>query len=72
MTRSADRHRRSLELDVGSQVWLSTKHLPLRSVSRKLSALWAGPYEVLGRVGSVAYRLALPDTWGIHNVFHVS
>ena len=68
----ADRHRRDLSFEVGQQVWLSTKHLPLRVASRKLAALWAGPYEILGKIGSVAYRLKLPDTWNIHNVFHVS
>lgn len=53
-------------------MWLSTKHLPLRSVSRKLSALWAGPYKVISRVGEVAYKLELPLTWGVHDVFHIS
>ena len=72
MARSADRHRRDMELQEGQQVWLSTKHLPLKSASRKLSALWAGPYRVTGRVGAVAYRLELPVDWKIHNVFHVS
>ena len=72
MAASADRQRRDLILQVGQQVWLSTKHLPLRVVSRKLSPLWAGPYEVVQQIGSVAYRLRLPSTWGVHDVFHVS
>ena len=72
MVKSADRHRRDLEFSVGDRVWLSTKYLPVQGTSRKLSALWAGPYTVLGRVGAVAYKLDLPITWNIHNVFHVS
>ena len=32
-----------------------------------------GPFEILGRVGAVAYRLALPpQLGGVHDVFHVS
>ena len=72
MSGSANRHRREVTLQKGSQVWLSTKYLPLKVSSRKLAALWAGPFVIAGTVGSVAYRLDLPADWNIHNVFHVS
>ena len=68
----ANRHRRDLEFNVGQRVWLSTKHLPLKVTSRKLAALWTGPFMVTERIGSVAYKLDIPDHWNIHNVFHVS
>ncbi len=39
----------------------------------KLSSCFIGPYEILERVGPLAYRLALPlELDKIHNVFHVS
>ena len=38
----------------------------------KLSPMFIGPFEVLKRVGAVAYRLALPPSLsGVHEVFHV-
>ncbi|XP_028103888.1 uncharacterized protein LOC114302965 [Camellia sinensis] len=41
-------------------------------VRGKLSPRFVGPFEVLDRVGEVAYRLALPPSLaGVHNVFHV-
>ncbi|KAL5562372.1 hypothetical protein UlMin_032119 [Ulmus minor] len=39
----------------------------------KLNPRFIGPYEVIERVGKVAYRLALPPNLAsVHNVFHVS
>ena len=39
----------------------------------KLSSRFIGPFEILERVGTVAYRLALPHNMSsVHEVFHVS
>ena len=39
----------------------------------KLSPRFIGPYEVIEKVGPVAYRLALPlELENIHNIFHFS
>ncbi|KAK9028607.1 hypothetical protein V6N11_025760 [Hibiscus sabdariffa] len=51
---------------------------PWRKVFRfgkkgKLSPRYIGPFDVIEKVGPVAYRLALPPEFdNIHNVFHVS
>ena len=72
----ADVRRRHLEFEVGDHVFL--KVMPKREVVRfykreKLSPRFIGPFEILERVGTVVYRLALPPSMsGVHEVFHVS
>ena len=50
---------------------LSTAHLSLPG-SRKLWSRWIGPFPVIARVGPVAYRVGLPDSYRMHNVFDIS
>jgi hypothetical protein len=38
----------------------------------KLASIYCGPFEILERIGPVAYMVALPVCMTIHNVFHVS
>jgi hypothetical protein len=72
----ADVRRRDLEFAVGDQVLLRvspTKGVVRFGVSKKLSPRYIGPFTILARVGSLAYRLHLPDSMaGVHPVFHVS
>ena len=45
----------------------------LLSKRGKLLSRFIGPFEILERVGAVAYRLALPPSMaGVHEVLHVS
>ncbi|KAI2654015.1 Transposon Tf2-9 polyprotein [Labeo rohita] len=70
----ADRHRsRPPVYIVGSKVWLSTKNIPLQSVSNKLAPKFIGPFSVTKIISPVAVRLKLPPVYRrIHPVFHVS
>ncbi|KAK2449583.1 hypothetical protein QL285_008768 [Trifolium repens] len=72
----ADRRRRMLEFEEGDHVFLRvTPKLGLRGIfkTKKLCPRYIGPYQILRRVGPVAYQLALPPSMsGLHDVFHVS
>ncbi|GJX50034.1 putative reverse transcriptase domain-containing protein [Tanacetum coccineum] len=72
----ADNQRKSLEFSVGDKVllkvslWKGVVRFGKRS---KLSPRYVGSFEVIERVGPVAYRLRLPQEFvGIHDKFHVS
>ena len=68
-----DTKRRDVSYEVGSEVLLSTSNIKLKTPgARKLLPRWIGPFEIVKRIGVVAYRLKLPETMRIHNVFHVS
>jgi len=65
-----------LTFEIGEHVFLKVS--PLKGSLRfgqkgKLTLRYIGPFEILQKVGPVAYRLMLPPTvQGIHDVFHVS
>ena len=71
-----DLRRKDIRYEIGEKVFLKVS--PWKKVMRfgkkgKLSPRLIGPYEVIEKVGPVAYRLALPpELEKIHNVFHVS
>jgi hypothetical protein len=63
------------EFGVGDHVFLKVKarcsSLKLGKCS-KLAARYCGPFEILQRIGPVAYMIFFPASFCVHNVFHVS
>jgi hypothetical protein len=54
----------------GDLVKLSTKNLRLKH--KKLQPKWVGLFRILKRIGSQAYRLALPEKYNrLHDVFPI-
>ena len=72
----ADNRHRDLQFEIGDRVFL--KIYPWKGVLRfgkrgKLSPRYIGPYEIVSRVGPVAYKLKLPPELSrIHDTFHVA
>ncbi|XP_062108437.1 uncharacterized protein LOC133819249 [Humulus lupulus] len=71
----ANPKRRDIEFQIGDYVFLRVS--PLRGVKwfgnkAKLKPMFVGAFEILERIGQVAYRLDLPSALsGFHNVFHI-
>ena len=77
MKQQEDQHRSERSFDVGDWVFLRLqpyKQMSLKQAKKdnKLSPKYYGPYKVLQRIGSMAYKLELPASSRVHPVFHVS
>nr|GEW74595.1 hypothetical protein [Tanacetum cinerariifolium] len=72
----ANNRRKPLEFEVSDQVLLKVS--PWKGVVRfekkgKLAPRYVGPFEIMERIGHVAYRLILPQELSyVHDTFHVS
>ncbi|KZV45812.1 hypothetical protein F511_39205 [Dorcoceras hygrometricum] len=72
----ADSHRLDLNFEVRDHVFFRVA--PMKGViifgrKGKLSPRFIGPFEILERIGTLAYRLDLPPQLSaVHNVFHIS
>lgn len=76
MKAPTDQHHSETTFQVGD--WVYVKRRPFRQQSvrghphHKLGRKFFGPFQVLKKVETVAYKLELPDAARIHPVFHVS
>ena len=57
---------------VGDKVWLEATNLRLQYPSKKLTPQHLGPFKISQVLSPIVYRLRLPPTWKVHNVFHAS
>ena len=76
MKAMADVHRRDVQFEEGDLVYLKIRPYKQRSIenhkNEKLAPRFYGPYEVLEKIGAVAYKLKRHPYATIHPVFHVS
>jgi hypothetical protein len=71
----ADKNMTARQFKVGEHVLLKVrpKKISLKLGScTKLVARFCGPFEILDRIGPVAYMLAFHASMNVHNLFHVS
>jgi len=71
-----DERRRPLEFLESDHVYLKitpTTGIGRAIKSKKLTPRFIGPYQILRKIGPVAYQISLPPILSnLHNVFHVS
>ena len=60
------------QYNTGDQVWLEGKNLCLPYQATKLAPKRYGPFKIIKEISPVAYQLAIPLTWKIHDTFHTS
>jgi hypothetical protein len=76
MKKQANKHRSERSFEVGTWVYMKLQPYLQSSVipraNQKLSFKYFGPFEIVEKVGKVAYRLKLLESSSIYPVVHVS
>ena len=69
-----DKNVSPVSFQIGQEVLLRTRNINLKHPgSNKLLPRWIGPFPIEQQIGTVAFKLQLPDTMKrIHPVFHAS
>jgi hypothetical protein len=72
---NANKRHRALEFELGDHVYLrvsSMKGMKRFGMKGKLAPRYIGPFPILKKCGTMAYKLELPPSLaGVHNIFHV-
>lgn len=76
MKQLANKHRTETHFDVGDWVYVKLQPYKQHSLKshhcQKLSPRYFRPFQVVARIGLVAYKLKLPTHVCIHDTFHMS
>jgi len=68
----ADRRKSTfIPFKKGDKVWLDSRNMKTQ-YNKKMKLKWEGPFIITEVLGPVTYRLQLPSSWKIHNVFHAT
>jgi len=59
-------------LQSGDMVWLLPHNIKTTRPSKKLDYKKIGRFKILAKIGTSAYKLALPPSMAIQNTFHIS
>ena len=71
-SRMAERRRSTFTpFKKGDKVWLDSRHLKT-IYHKKMKPKREGPFEITEVLGPLTYRLKLPTSWRIHDVFHAT
>ena len=75
MKQNANKKRRDCQLEIGDLALVKLQPYRQHSVAlrknQKLRTKYFGPFEVVDRIGIVAYKLKMPETAHIHPIFHI-
>jgi hypothetical protein len=72
MCSRGEQKRTKEDFKPSDSVWLEATNIHSNQLSWKLDNTRYSPFKVKEKVGDRAYCLKLPETWAIHNVFHLT